>query len=300
MSTHKKIPIEQKKFKSFDETIIGYQIIGQGKKPIVLCNGLGGFASAWTPLLEYFADRYRFVTWDYRGLAHSDPPADPSKMRMEDHVNDLEVLLKKEGIEKTLFGGWSMGVQVALEYYRKNPASFEALFLLNGTSGYPFDTALNNPLSKYVLPTINDLGQKIMPAVQPSLRPLAKKLIDWEGFATLASKLGLIHENIQKQEIFQQVAQEMIETDLSMYHQIMSHLSRHDATDMLTTIRVPVLIIAGNQDRITPVKVAEKMASLCPQAELMIVPGGTHYSILEFPEIINLRIEQFLSEHYPV
>lgn len=298
MPTRRKFPIEQKKFKSFDGTVIGYQSIGQGKKPIVLCNGLGGFASAWTPLFDHFADSYRFVTWDYRGLAHSDPPHNPEKMKMEDHVGDLEELLKKEGIKKAFFGGWSMGVQIALEYYRKHPASFEALFLLNGTSGYPFDTALNNPLSKYVLPTINDLAQKIMPAVQPSLRPLAEKLIDWEGFAKLAAKLGLIHENIQKQEIFQQVAKEMIQTDLSMYHQIMSHLSQHDATDVLATIRVPVLMIAGNQDMITPVKVAEKMAALCPHAELFIVPGGTHYSILEFPEIINLRMEKFLGEHY--
>lgn len=294
----KSYPIIQKTLTSFDGTKIGYQIIGVGKKTIVLCNGLGGAASAWKPLTDHFGDRYRFVTWDYRGLFKSSPPSDLSRMTMEDHMKDMEVILKRERIKKALIGGWSMGVQVVLEYYRRHPKAFTAVFLLNGTSGYPFKTALNNPLARYILPSLNDLASRIVPLIQPTIRPLAAKVIDWKGFVKLVSKIGLVHENLDT-EIFRQVAGEMIQTDLGMYHAIMEHLSQHDATDVLCQIKVPTLIIAGEKDILTPLKVAQKMAGLCPKAQFFIIPSGTHYSILEFPDTLNLRMEQFLKEHYP-
>lgn len=291
------VMIQQKKVKSFDGTQIGYQLIGHGKKTIVLCNGLGGSVVAWKPLYEAFGDRYRFLSWDYRGLFHSNVPSDMGKLTIPDHARDLDAILKKEKISKVLMAGWSMGVQVCLEYYRMNPKAFAAIFLLNGTCGSPFDTALGSPLSKYILPRVNELAHKIVPTLQPTIRPIANRLIDWKGFISLIAKLGLVHENLNP-EIFQEVAKEMISADLQMYHEIMRHLADHDATDLLPTVSVPTLIIAGDEDKITPVKVAEKMASRIPKAQLFIVPRGTHYSLLEFPEIITLRVKKFLEEHY--
>lgn len=291
--------IRQKSLKSFDETRIGYQIIGKGKKDVILCNGLGGSIVAWKPFYDFFSSRYRFLSWDYRGLFRSDPPADQARMTIEDHVADLDALVKREVSGQVIMAGWSMGVQVCLEYYRKNPGLFAGLILLNGTYGYPFDTVLNNPLSRYILPRVNELAQKIAPAIQPTLKPLAHRLIDWKGFLGLISRLGLVHENLDR-KIFREVAREMVSADLSMYHEILRHLSEHDASNVLPQVRVPALIIAGDDDRITPIKVAEKMAREIPKAELFIVPQGTHYVLLEFPDKVVLRLKQFLSEHYPV
>lgn len=289
-------PIRQKTLKSFDQTKIGYQVIGKGKKTIILCNGLGGSAIAWKPLYDYLGKRYRFIMWDYRGLFHSDPPANESNMTIQDHTADLDCIIKKENISKAILGGWSMGVQVCLEYYRRNPKVYQGMILLNGTYGYPFDTALKNPLSRFILPKVNELAHKIVPAVQPTLKPLAEKIIDWKGLVNLISRLGLVHKNLNS-EVFQQVAREMLQTDLKMYHEIMRHLSEHDASDLLPKVKVPTLVIAGDEDIITPVKVAEKMAKDIPEAELFIVPHGTHYSILEFSDLINMRVDRFLSEH---
>lgn len=291
--------IIQKKFKSFDGTTIGYQTMGTGKKIIILCNGLGGTAVTWKPLYEHFGKRYKFICWDYRGLFRSDPPADETRMTIEDHARDLDYLVKTEGITEAVIGGWSMGVQVNLEYYRLNPKIYKGMFLLNGTAGYPFDSALNNPLSKYILPTINELAHKIVPALQPTFKPLAARALDSKAFLKLIAKLGLIHENIQS-DVFKEVAKEMVLTDLSMYHVIMRHLSTHDASDVLPLVKTPLLIMAGTADLMTPLKVSEKMAASSDHAELLIIPEGTHYSILEFPETINLRMEHFLKENYPI
>lgn len=253
---------------------------------------------AWKLFYEHFGNRYRVISWDYRGLFHSDPPKNPQNLTIKDHVRDLDAILKKEEVSEAVVAGWSMGVQVNLEYYRMNPKLYRCMILLNGTSGNPFHTALGSPLSRYIFPRLNSLAKRLVPAVQPALKPLAKRIIDWKGFVSLISKMGLVHPNLNS-KIFQEVAREMINADLQIYHEIMHHLNDHDASPILSQVKVPLLLIAGDQDLLTPMKVAERMASLCVHSELFIVPHGTHYTILEFPDIVNLRVQRFLEENYP-
>ncbi|HMR77624.1 MAG TPA: alpha/beta hydrolase, partial [Polyangiaceae bacterium] len=48
-------------------TIAFYDTEGAGP-PILLANGLGGPLRAWKPQIDYLGDRYRIISWDYRGL----------------------------------------------------------------------------------------------------------------------------------------------------------------------------------------------------------------------------------------
>lgn len=286
---------KQHYFKSFDGTEIGYQTAGSGETPFVLCNGLGGSMIAWSPLYDALWSEYSFVTWDYRGLFSSSVPKDLNSLTIPDHVLDLEALLKHLKIKKALFGGWSMGVQVALEYYRQHAKQFKALFLINGTYGYPFHTALNSPLSKYLIPKVNDLLKKHVGKIQNSIQPIAEYVIDLDGFVETAAKMGLVHKNLDS-TIFKEVAQSMMATNLTVYHHILEHLSEHDASDVLPQIKCPTLIMASTNDKMTPHSTAEKMAEIIPHAQLFQINKGSHYSLLEFPELITRRLAAFLAE----
>lgn len=290
-------PIQQKFLTSFDGTRIGYQVMGEGKQTFVLCNGLGGSAIAWSPIYNTFGDKFKFITWDYRGLFTSGRPNDLSLMTILHHTQDLDAVLKKEKVKSAIFGGWSMGVQVCLEYYRQNSRKFRGIFLINGTSGDPLHTALNSRLAKYIIPHVNRLLKKSMPTIQPRLRPIAKQVINREEFIGIVARLGLIHKNLDS-ELFRAVAQGMMETDLSLYHHILEHLAQHSARDVLETIKVPTLIVASTHDLMTPVSTAEDMAEHIPNAELFILNNASHYSLLEFPDIINKRLGQFLHEYF--
>ena len=288
--------IKQKHIAGFDGTEIGYQVMGKGKKAFVLCNGLGGSAYAWSPIYEQFLDHFKFITWDYRGLFTSDVPEDLSSLALPNHIKDLQIILKKERIRSGLVAGWSMGVQVALELYRNMPEFVEGLFLMNGTYGNPFGTAFNSPLSKFIIPKINNLVIKLMPKIQNPLKPVAKGVISRDEFIKLVVKLGLIH-NASHSHIFQKVATDIVETDLAVYHMILEELGKHDASSVLPEIQVPTLIVTGSKDVLTPVKTAEKMAETIPDAELFVMSAGSHYALMEFPDLINGRLRQFLSEH---
>ena len=68
--------VEIKRFQSFDGTEITYQDTGSGPV-IILANGLGGAYESWRHFIAYFRDRYRILSWDYRGLYRSGrPPAE--------------------------------------------------------------------------------------------------------------------------------------------------------------------------------------------------------------------------------
>lgn len=289
--------LTNKKLDSFDGTRIAYQVMGTGKKTIVLCNGLGGSVAVWAPFVDFFGKKYRFICWDYRGLFKSDPPLDEGRLTIADHAHDLFEICRKEKVKKAVLVGWSMGVQVALEFYRHHLEVVQGLVLINGTSGYPFKTALGNPLSRFLIPKINELMQRVGPALQPTIKPMANRFIDWKGFIQLISKLGLAHENLDS-KIFKQVAKGIVSADLHYYHENLRYLGEHDASDMLHTIKVPTLVISSDQDLMTPLSTAHHMASKIPGSEFLIIPGGSHYALLEFPDVIHLRSQQFLKENY--
>jgi pimeloyl-ACP methyl ester carboxylesterase len=73
-------------------------------------------------------------------------------------------------------------------------------------------------------------------------------------------------------------------------------LARPDSFDTLATLKVPALLLCGEQDPVTPVAEHEAMAAVIPGARLEIVPGCGHLSTLEQPEAVTRRLVRWLDE----
>ena len=71
---------------------------------------------------------------------------------------------------------------------------------------------------------------------------------------------------------------------------------RPDSTPLLGQIRIPVLVLAGDDDQITPPAGMQAMARAIPGARFMLIPEAGHLSPLEQPEPVNRAIERFLDE----
>jgi pimeloyl-ACP methyl ester carboxylesterase len=293
-----------RKVKSSDGTTIIYDRLDQNLKrktrPLwVLCNGLGGTRATWNALIEGLSKSLNpapdFLHWDYRGLFRSHAPADIEHLAIDDHLADLSAILSKEGAQKVSLVGWSMGVQVALEFYARFPQLVSTLVLINGTYGSPFNAALKNPLSRYVLPTVTRLASWVLPALQPSLVPVARRVIQSEQLLDWAISIGLAHSSLDR-AVFREVAEGIMECDLNIYHRILGHLNDHNAAEVLPKIRVPTLIIAGEKDIFTPASEAEKMAEKIPGAQFFSLPQATHYALLEFPDLLMDRISRFVGD----
>jgi pimeloyl-ACP methyl ester carboxylesterase len=284
-----KAPTVQKKtLKSFDGTSIGYQVCGEGPA-VVLANGLGGTYSTWRHQYALLGEKYRILSWDYRGLFSSGRPSRLDSFGLDAHIRDLDLLLDAEGIEKTLLVGWSMGVQVNFEYYRKNPGRVAAIVILNGVPGHPFSTAFGGRAFRNIIP----LGIGLMKSLAPALGGPTKIVTQWSGLAPTLQAIGMAAKSLDL-DVFNDLVHEFASLDFEAYAETLRELGEHDATDLLHRIEVPTLIITGSRDFFTPLPTARAMEQAIPGAKLVVIEGATHYAAVEFPREVNEAIRSFL------
>lgn len=292
------LQIETRRVRSFDGTDIAYQVTPapfQGAKVVMLANGLGGPYLAWRAQIDYLADRYQFVTWDYRGLYASKRPSPDvaGAYAVGHHVQDLQAVLAAEGIRRASLVGWSMGVQVVLEAYRRLPGVAENLILLNGTYKRPLDTLTPVPgVGRVVLPPLVELGRRAhVIASQMARRATSQpEAVGW------MKRMGILGRSLDD-GVFAELVHAFGQLDMEAFFRNLQALGQHDAEDVLPLINVPTLVITGDRDALTPRGLAQAMARRIASAELLVVRGGTHYTAVEFPELVSLRIERFFREH---
>ena len=284
---------ERRDIESFDGTRLEVQTYGRGDLTMVIANGLGGTLLAWAPLLRALEDRVRFVSWDYRGLYRSGKPAMPESLRIEHHVADLAAVMDATGTDHAVLAGWSMGVQVCIQAAADLTSRVKGLMLVNGTYGRIFDTAFEYPAIRRVLPLLNRIGQ----LGAPFASPVVAYVTDRPWFLPLLTRLRLVDERLDR-EVFLAIARGFRDLDFRIYHRIMAHVHEHDGKQLLEDIAVPLLLVCGQRDTMTPASVRHTFEAHVPQAEVFVVPGGTHYSLIEYPELVIERITEFLESHF--
>ncbi len=257
---------------------------------IVLANGLGGTFHTWRHLYKQLAKRFRLVSWDYRGTHASAAPLDRAAIGMLDHVSDAEILLEHLNVERALFLGWSMGVQLNFELYRRRSALFAGIGVINGVAGRPLDCVPRSFASRAFietsLATMRRFGPTVNQAIHAALRI--------PGLIKRAKSLGLVASSLDE-EVFNDLAADFAELDFSLYGEMLTELTHHDAWDVLPKVTVPTTIIAGERDFMTPVAAAVRMSELIHDSELLVLPGCTHYAPVERPDLIHEAIEHLIA-----
>ena len=282
--------VEKGTFLGRDGTRLAFQKVGEGPW-LVLANGLGGTFSAWRPLYERLGERYRFLCWDYRGLYESDAPADPERLGVEVHAEDMETLLDHFGVDRAVFLGWSMGTQVNLELYRRRPELFEGLIFLNGTYGRPFETVFGRRFMATVIPPL----LKVMEAAAPALSAASKQVAGRPEFIPLLQTLGLVGRTLDRQ-VFEELSREFAQLDFRLYARTLMALGKHDASDILEKVACPTLMISGSHDMMTPLETARHICRVIPDCRLEVIEGASHYAAVEFPDEVSSLLDSFLED----
>ena len=74
---------------------------------------------------------------------------------------------------------------------------------------------------------------------------------------------------------------------------------RADRRPDLPAMAVPALVIAGSEDRLTPISCSETMVAGLPDAELVVIPGAGHLTALERPDEFAATVRGFLARRLP-
>lgn len=278
--------------KSFDGTKIAYRAFGKGNPPIVCCNGLGVSTFFWIYLEKAFRISHQIVTWDYRGHGKSELKNNPKNHSLLSIIKDCKSVLDDLGIKKAIFVGHSLGVQAILELYRHYPERVAGMVLCFGTYGHPMDSFYNSKLSRYLFEICYQVGVNF------------PKQSHWISQLLLANPLSfflggvfkIMHTGMVKKEDIDRYIKHILSVDPTFFNMLLKSAQEHSAEDMLSTIKVPTLIIAGEMDQFTPMWISKKMHRLIPESELFVMGKATHAGLVEQPELINYRIEQFIRE----
>lgn len=265
------------------------QVAGSGTTTIICCNGIGVSTFFWKYLVGHFADRARVVLWDYRGHGRSPHPADLKSLTIAQMADDAVHVLDHLGVDRAMAVGHSMGCQVILETWRRHPDRVSGLVPVLGTYGRPVQTFLGLNLEP-VLPLILPLAQRHAGIVTAVNRLLLRPPLAFH----FARYTGLISHCLASAEDMAAYFAHLGKLDMRIFLALLEDMAVHTTEDILDKIDVPTLIIGGERDLFTPAWLSHSMQERIRDAELLMVPGGSHAALVEQPQLLNLAIHDFM------
>ena len=277
-----------------------------GEGPVVvLANGFCTPYHTYRHVYRLLEQGYRVISWDYRGLFRSAPATDGRSYGFEHQIQDLEQVLRVEGVERALMIGWSMGVELLLEYYRIHPEQFAGFIALAGTTRRPYDTLGDWPPLRYIMPVAVPVGTRIVSRLAPLMHLVLAGIVRWPGPDIIysAADVGVddlaVRAGIMAPPLDLDVVRDLIRDYGSLDWRAVARTTRflavHDVTYMLPRIQVPTLVLTGTRDWITPPRLARILADGIPDAELILLDGATHYAAVEYPDELTGHLRRFIA-----
>jgi pimeloyl-ACP methyl ester carboxylesterase len=210
------------------------------------------------------------VAWDAPGAGLSPDP--PESFTTIDYARCLAGFLDELGIGRAHVVGLSWGGILAQEFYRLHPGRLRCLVLADTYAGWKGSF----PESAWR----ERLETCLRDSTGPAEAVVAKLL---PGMLT-----DRVSENVRDE----------LSAIMSEFHpvgfRVMSKSSAEmDTRDLLPRINVPTLVLWGDDDRRSPMHVAEQLHSAIPAAELAIIPEAGHVSNMEQSEAFNAHIRRF-------
>lgn len=244
--------------------------------PLLLVHGFPLDHRMWCGQLDGLGDIARVVALDLPGFGGTPPDSDDgTATRMDAFADHVLALADALGFSTFVVGGLSMGGYVALAVARRRPERLSGLLL--------FDTRAE-PDSDEARPAREELA----------IRVLAQGV---EGLVDEFSARLLAPRTLAERPHVVRAIGEMIRSASAVGVAAASRgmALRPDARPHLAAIRVPTLVVGGEEDRVTPPETIEKLAAAIPGAECLIVPGAGHLAPLEEPRLVNAGLRRFLA-----
>jgi pimeloyl-ACP methyl ester carboxylesterase len=259
------------------------------RSPVLLCDGIGCDGYVWRYLRQDLADRFGLHP-HYRGHGRTAPPRDPRRVTIEDLADDVACVLDDALVDQAVLVGHSMGVQVALETYRRHPQRVAGLVLICGASSHPLKTFRGSDQLEQLLPIVERWIHRVPRVVNRLTRTLLPTRLAYE----VASRLEIRRELVEPND-FMPYLEGMARIDTRLFVAMLSSAGQHSADDLLPEVRVPALVIAGERDGFTPADRSRAMAAAIPGSELLEIPSASHTAPIERPHLVDSTIRDFVA-----
>lgn len=255
-----------------------YEIHGDASgTPLLLLAGLGGSARGWLALqVPEFSERHRCVLYDHRGVGASEDPG--GSFSTADLADDAARLLDALGLERAHVLGAFLGGMVAHQLALRHPQRVDRLILV-GSWARP-DAKRRMLIEKW----------KAMSGHQLPLEVIAWERMLWT----------LSDETLEQTDLVQRMLGGFLQdgfpmSDDTFLRQCDACLG-HDVTHREDRAPQPALVVCGQQDGLTPPRLARELTSTLPDSHLVTIPNAAHLVMAEAAKRFHEIVLQFLGD----
>lgn len=249
-----------------DGAVTGARVSGREGPALVFVHGIGSTAGIWDPQLEALSDRYRCLAIELRGNGVYRNP-DPSLISRAGYATDVLTVAAELGINRFTIVGCSLGGVVAFELWERAADRVEAMAVADSFARYPDGQAYADGVARAVRDA-------------PDMRAFAEQR---------AAKLGLPPTRLRV------TIEQMACKSVPCYLAALQATWTGDYTHLLPAIDVPVLVLCGEHDAVTPRALSEAIVRGIPGAEFALVQDAGHVSNADNPQRFNTLLRTFLS-----
>ena len=240
---------------------------------VVFSHGTLMDATMFDPQLDHLAERgYRAIAYNSRVLT-----GEPAPHTLGDLVEDCRALLDDLGIAKCALAGMSVGGFMALEFALVYPERLSGLIVIAATSkGYTAEEreAYHRQFDKL------DVDGMVP-------RPFAEWVAPFcFGETTLKRNKALVDHWVERWSTTMPAR--------AAHFQGGSWIDKEDITARLAAVRLPALVVHGEEDVPIPIDRAQAVADALPDATFARVAQAGHSVNLESPEFVNAAIARYL------
>jgi len=271
-----------------------YFTFGENGTPVVILNALGQGLFYWYPLIDLLMQKHKIVIWEPRGTVTPPPP-----FGVKEQVEDLEAILKQEGIASCHLVGWCTGPKVAVEFYLRSPQAVQSLVFLN-TQFKCVGTAkeLVTSYERNIDPMFRGLeknpglASSVMSSLQLNLGGGKLDLSAQDDSQKLAVEaLSRMNQNL-KAHVMRPFESEA--TTLNYARQVVDYWD-YDSLAKAAQVQAPLLFMTVEYDKIALPAMSKHAVKLFPKARLVEVQGANHYCLYDRPEFVAGLMEDFFA-----
>lgn len=239
----------------------------RGEHPVIFFqSGFMGIHDLWKNQVTALHGQYRTITHDRRGYGLSSSPDDAAAYSVERNADDMKAVLDAAGISKPVYiVTHSMGSADTIAFAIKYPEMVKGIIMAGGAS-------LSGELPA------KSGGTPDMFAVKNK---------------TPQDSMNFFHGMGLEKEI----AVEAGKWSRSVFRNQTVAILNYKNDPAAAGIKVPVLVLQGDDDAIQPLKLPQEIVDTLPDARMEILPGVKHFPPTEAPDVVNNTIRNFIKQH---
>lgn len=241
---------------------------------IILIHGFPLNKTMWNKQIEVLQKDYRVVAYDIRGYGNSEIGDDD--FTIESFVHDLLSLMDNLQIQTSVLCGFSMGGYIALNAIVNFPERFTSLILC--------DTNCEADNAEAKVKRMKSIESIMADGLEQYAEGSLKKLFAPHSLSKHISSVEVVREMIMKSP------------EQSIFKTLTALSEREETCTKLHAIQVPVLIMVGIEDEITPPEVAMAMHKKIKGSTLRIIDHAGHMSNMEQPDQFNEQLIMYLTK----